>query len=495
MLVKEVGYRSEVNKCILKQGSMVNRDAAVWWEGFKRDIKKMSIKYSGERRKKERMRERKVRGELEKEEGRINMMTGRGLGEYVRLKEELGEIEREKCMGAIIRSRAKYLVEGEKCTGFFLGMEKRKQGKSYIARIEGKGGEMITDLVGIAKRVEEFYGDLFKEERIDRESLEVTIDSMGRSLSEEGRELCEGGIGEREIEQAIKGLARNKSPGLDGLTAEFYVEFWEVLVPLLHVLFEQLGGREELPADMSTGVISILFKKGCREKLENYRPLSMLNTDYKMLARVLSNRIKRVIGTVVGGTQAYSIPGRDISDTVSSIRDVFGHMKKEVGGVVVSLDLNKAFDRVNHTYLFRVLEKAGFGKGLVGWIRRIYAGAMSCVKVNGVITNVFKLGRSVRQGCPLSAMLYALSAEPLAALLMKNKDIRGVEVPGGGESLVFQYADDTTITVRNMESIKGIFESLKVYGGASGAKVNIEKSEYMVLGGRKEGGGDRAEGE
>ena len=481
-LLKDESYKGMVHEWINKQGSMDGEDEGEWWEDLKGKIKKMSIKFSHRKNKKGREKEGKLKEALVRELERIEGEIGRDLGVYNRLMDELGVIEREKCMGAIVRSRARYLVEGEKCTGFFLGMEKRKQGNNYIKQIEGEEGEVISDLVGIVKRVGDFYEDLFKKEGIDKECLEKALDSMEAVLTEEGKAMCEGEITKEEIEAAIDGMGKNKSPGLDGLTAEFYHEFKGTLSPILCKLFKCFEERDELPDGLSTGVISILFKKGSRDKLGNYRPLSMLNNDYKVLARVLSNRMKRVIGVVVGSTQAYSIPGRDISDTICSIRDIISYMKGGIGGVVMSLDLNKAFDRVNHEYLFKVLEKAGFGSGFTGWIRRIYRKAMSCVKVNGIVTNVFKLGRSVRQGCPLSAMLYALSAEPLAALLKKNEKVEGVVVPGGEVSVVYQYADDTTITVRDMESVKGVFESVEVYGRASGAKINIEKSEFMVLG-------------
>jgi len=126
-----------------------------------------------------------------------------------------------------------------------------------------------------------------------------------------------------------------------------------------------------MPASMMTGLVTLVHKKGDKDKLENYRPLSMFNGDYKMIARVLANRMKRVIGSVVGSTQACSIPGRDIADTINRIRDTLDYMKGGIGGIVVSLDLNKAFDRVDHGYLYRVLETMGFGHRLVGWIRRI----------------------------------------------------------------------------------------------------------------------------
>ena len=322
MLLKDESYKGMVYEWINKQGSMDGEDEGEWWEDLKEKIKKISIKFSCRRNKKGREREEKLKEELVRETERIEEEIGRDLGVYNRLKDELGVLEKEKCMGAIVRRRARYLVEGEKCTGFFWGMEIRKQGNNYIKQIEGKGGEVISDLVGIAKRVEKCYRDLFKEEGIDNECLEKALDSMEAVLTEEGKDLCEGEITKEEIEAAIDGMGRNKSPGLDGLTAEFYVEFKGILVPILQKLFKCFEERDELPDGLSTGVISILFKKGSRDKLGNYRPLSMLNNDYNILARVLSNRSKRVIGAVVGSTQAYSIPGRDISDTICSIRDI-----------------------------------------------------------------------------------------------------------------------------------------------------------------------------
>ena len=253
-------------------------------------------------------------------------------------------------------------------------------------------------------------------------------------------------------------------------------------MPVLERLFRWIEEKGEMPLSMSTGLVTVIHKKGSRVKLQNYRPLSMLNGDYKVLARVLANRVKQVIGKVVGSTQAYSIPGRDIADTISSIRDTIEYMKRDKGGIVVSLDLNKAFDRVDHDYLYRVLDKFGFGHRLVGWIKRMYDRAVSCVKINGIVTDAFRLERSVRQGCPLSALLYSLSAEPLAALLMQNDRIRGIELPERRVSLLFQYADDTTVTVRDRESVVEVLGSVELYGRASGAKINMEKSEIMYVG-------------
>lgn len=153
------------------------------------------------------------------------------------------------------------------------------------------------------------------------------------------------------------------------------------------------------------------------------------------------------------------------------------------GGIILCIDLNKAFDRVEHDYLEQTMRKFGFGNRMLEWINLLYSKAESCVKVNGVLTDPFPLERSVRQGCPMSALLYSISVEPLAIMVRADKKIKGIQIPNSGESVIHQYADDTTFTIKDAESIKKVMKHIEMYGKASGAKINIEKSEIMSIGG------------
>lgn len=120
-------------------------------------------------------------------------------------------------------------------------------------------------------------------------------------------------------------------------------------------------------------------------------------------------------------SQAYSIVGRDIADTICTISDVVENMGKDgKWGLVLSVDLNKAFDRVEHSFIEQTMVRYGFGDRIRKWIKLIYDNARSCVKINGVLTDSFPLERSVRRGCPLSALLYSITAEPLASLIKKK---------------------------------------------------------------------------
>lgn len=256
-----------------------------------------------------------------------------------------------------------------------------------------------------------------------------------------------------------------------------------MLVPILLDLFSQIEKNQPVPESMALGVITLVYKqKGSKELLGNYRPISLLNTDYKIIMKILAGRFKEVLASIVEPTQAYAVPGREVSDSVCAIRDIMEHMKTDgKGGIILSLDFNKAFDRVEHDFLFSVLNKVGFGKRVRSWIELMYSNARSRVKCNGLLTDPFDLERSVRQGCPMSSILYTLVAEPLAVLLKSDKGINSVELPDGLCSVVQQFADDTTIMVRDMVSVDRVISLVNFYGRASGSRINMEKSEIMFM--------------
>lgn len=154
------------------------------------------------------------------------------------------------------------------------------------------------------------------------------------------------------------------------------------------------------------------------------------------------------------------------------------------GGIVLSLDQEKAFDRVEHKYLFTVLERFGFGDRFLSWVKVFYTNIYSCVKCNGHLSPFFPVERSVRQGCPLSALLYAVVAEILGLACKADANAQGVHIPGTDEQTKnFQFADDTTFTLLNIESLVHVMRVVQSYCAASGANVNMSKSVLLRVGG------------
>lgn len=304
------------------------------WEKMKDKIKSISIRY-GKKRKRKMMREEEMlRERLREELSRAEDDERYSMEKYIRVKMELERYEREKCRGAILRSKAKYALEGERCTGFFLGLEKSKQSRTYIHEIKNKEGEVTADFVEILERVQEFYGELYKRGRVEEESIEEVLSSVEGSLSMEDKKWCDMDINVKEVSEAIEGLCSGRSPGSDGI--ELYKAYKTEIAPILVEVFKGIERTGVVQDRMVEGVIAIVYKKkGSKLDLGNYRPISLLNVDYKILTKVLANRVKRVAGEVVQPTQSYSIPGRDIADTVGTVRDVIyeeGRERRSRGG-------------------------------------------------------------------------------------------------------------------------------------------------------------------
>ena len=157
------------------------------------------------------------------------------------------------------------------------------------------------------------------------------------------------------------------------------------------------------------GVISLVFKRGDRLDARNWRPITLLNVDYKLASWVLVGRLLKVIHVVVGKDQTCGVPGRFIGENIALLRDIVAYASfSNVPAAVLSLDQEKAFNRVDWSFMLATLSKMGFGPSFVHWVRSFYTGVQSCVNVNGYLSAFFVLSRGVRQGCLLSPLLYVL---------------------------------------------------------------------------------------
>ena len=201
---------------------------------------------------------------------------------------------------------------------------------------------------------------------------------------------------------------------MDGRPIDFYKAFWlEMSVDLLEVLKDSLseGG---LPLSCRRAVITLIPKKGDLTDIKNWRPVSLLCSEYKILSKALGNRLAGVLGQVIHPDQRYFVPVRSIFDNISLIRDIFYVSKLlNLDCGLLSLDQEKAFDRVEHSYLWSALTAFGFGKNFIDMIRVLYCDVESMLKINGGLCAPFQVLRGIRQGCPLSGMLYSLAIEPL----------------------------------------------------------------------------------
>jgi hypothetical protein len=211
----------------------------------------------------------------------------------------------------------------------------------------------------------------------------------------------------------------------------------------------------------------------------------LLNTDYKIISKSLVNRLKRLANRFISNNQNSAVPGRSIYDTLHLLRNVFDYCReRDLPCLAVSLDQAKAFDKVDHEYLFYVMERMGIGPIFLSMARQLYTEIYSQVLVNGFLTVAFKVTRSVRQGCGLSPLLFNIAIEPLIISITQSLLFRGVPIPGGGgEERAICFADDLTLLAQNEFSVEIALSLFDVYSRASGAEINVAKTTALAVNG------------
>ena len=247
-------------------------------------------------------------------------------------------------------------------------------------------------------------------------------------------------------------------------------------------MFNEARTSGILPMTLRQASISLIAKKDKDPLLcSSYRPISLLNVDFKILSKVLARRLESVVPEIVSPNQTGFVKGRHSYSNLRKLFNIIHSTRLECPEVVVSLDAEKAFDRVEWKYLFFTLKKFGFEESFISWIELLYSSPLAAVVSNNTRSEYFPLGRGTRQGCPLSPLLFALAIEPLAVALRLCEGFKGV-LREGQELKVSLYADDLLLYMSDPTlSLPHVLDILKRFGGVSGYKLNLQKSELLPI--------------
>ena len=397
------------------------------------------------------------------------------------VKEEMSKIAEQRSKGVILRSKEKEVEEGEKCTRyFFKKIISRGEGMTCFKKEDGLLTDTKSDLMDF---IECFYRSLYDSKNPDNTATEHVLNFLEKTVLD--CEHLNDDFTLLEMEDSLKLFKRGRSPGEDGLPLEFYLTFWDLLAHDLLTVFKDLERLPRLPASFRVGIVTLLYKKGDRTDIRNWRPVTLLNFDSKLFSKVLALRMSRVLEGVIHPDQTCAVPGRKITDSLVLIRDTICYARdRKVPLIVLNLDFEKAFDRVSHQYLFRVLRKVGFPDRIIAWVGLLYRDITSKILVNGHLTNAVNIRSGVLQGSPLSALLYVLCVEPLAQMLRRDARIRGVTIPGGWGTVTkcVLYMDDVNVLCTDLLSVSRTLDLTDLYGRASGSRLNRDKTQAQLYG-------------
>ena len=302
-------------------------------------------------------------------------------------------------------------------------------------------------------------------------------------LSQDQCNEIEGVLTLDECWAALKSMGTGKSPGEDGFTVEFYRCFFDILGNDLLNSLNAAYENGEMSISQRRGVITLIPKENSDPReLSNWRPITLLNVDYKIASKAIVSRIEKFLPLLINSNQTGFMKGRYIGQNIRLINDIMEQTELQgIPGILLLLDFRKAFDTIEWGFIQQTLRLFNFGSCLRHWVKTLYTNSESTVLHNGFTTDFFKLSRGVRQGCPLSPYLFILGVEILATKIRHDDNVEGIKV-FQTEHKISQFADDTTLFLRNLNSVQNSITSVDQFGDISGLSLNVEKTKALWLG-------------
>ncbi|RVW55159.1 LINE-1 reverse transcriptase-like [Vitis vinifera] len=347
-------------------------------------------------------------------------------------------------------SRELWLREGDRNTGFFHRMANAHRRINAMSKIMINGVRLTEDQ-DMREGIANAYQQLLSESPGWKADIGGLLLNQISPSEADGIEVP---FSETEIFTALMGMNGDKAPGPDGFTIAFWQNSWETVKEDLLGLFKEFHDQNSFIKSLNHTFLVLIPKKGGGvEDLGDYRPISLLGGLYKLLAKVLANRLKKVIGKVISPDQNAFVKGRQILDGSLIANEVIDSWQKRgEKGIVCKLDIEKAYDSINWQFLLKVMQKMGFGSKWIGWMWNCISTVKYSVLVNGVPAGFFSSTKGLRQGDPLSPYLFIMGMEVLSVLITRAAEggfIKGCRIWRGREQAVkvthLLFADDTIV--------------------------------------------------
>lgn len=404
--------------------------------------------------------------------------------EFRRVKQELRDLRKHQETAAWQRCRPFVLRDGDKNTSYFHTKASNRRRRNKLTGLEDAHGTLHKKSEGMMAVVLDYFLHLFSRSR-----PEITMDDVdfvGRRLTDDMVSMLSRPYSRDEIEIALAEMHPCKSPGPDGFPALFYKRYWDKIGDDICGVVLDFLEHGHMPVGVNYTYVVLIPKTKKPTKMTDLRPISLCNVSYKIISKVLANRLKSILPDIIDDNQSAFVPGRLITDNILLSSKVFNSMRlnhaKKRGVMALKLDMSKAYDR-----LACVMIKMGFP---AIWIDRV----MTCVTsvtysflVNGVASEVLVLERGLRQGDPISPYLFLLCAEGLGNLIKKahaERLICGVSISCRAPLISHLFfADDSIVFARaNVQEANVILGILKTYEALSVQMVNFHKSEVSFNG-------------
>lgn len=410
--------------------------------------------------------------------------------EIDKIKKELMLAYREEEMYWRQKSREKWLRLGDRNSKFFHFSVKAARVRNYLRKLKDHLGRDQWSDGAKAEVAIQYFSELFATS--NPPSYEPVFQSMLPKVTPEMNRTLTGRVTKEEVREAIFSIEAESAPGPDGMSGAFFQKFWSEIGDEVTKEIQEVFETSVLPAEWNFTYICLLPKIPHPENMRDLRPISLCTVLYKTVSKIIVKRLQPLLGDLVSINQSAFVSERMIQDNIIIAHEVVhalrSHPSAEAEFMAVKTDMSKAYDRVEWSYLKALLQAMGFDELLISWVMMCISTASFAVLVNDQPYGSITPTRGIRQGDPLSPLLFVLCTEGLSHLLNvaeRNDLLTGIKFTDDGPSIHhLLFADDSLFICRaSEEQSSNLMKILKFYGEASGQCINLQKSS-ITFGGK-----------
>ncbi|KAL2930500.1 hypothetical protein RDABS01_035910 [Bienertia sinuspersici] len=318
------------------------------------------------------------------------------------------------------RAKAMWLKEGDSNTRFFHRSIKKRKFQQRILEIKDRTGEIQTDPSNISKAFEDYYKDLLGTAISNRTNIKQEIVNLGPCVTEEQANSLTREFSNSEIKQALFSIPGVKAPGPDGFNSTFYKEAWPLIGDEISNAIRDFFLHGQMLKQINCTKLTLIPKIQFPQSVSEFRPIACCNTIYKVITKLICSRLKTILPHIISPNQAGFIQGRQIFHNISIVQDLVGvyNRKATPPSCMLKVDIRKAYDSVDWEFLNEMLIALNFPQKFIGWIMACVTTASYSLCVNGSLHGFFQGKRGLRQGDPMSPLLFVICMEYLTRLII-----------------------------------------------------------------------------
>ena len=384
------------------------------------------------------------------------------------------------------KSFARWIKQADTvCKGFF-EPHRIKSHKSQPTSMRREDGSFTSNVIEMRDIASSFYSHLLTAVPLSRNNVikrEVVWASVSNRVSLDMQTSLLAPLQPSEVLLAAKALGKDVCPGVDGMGVSWYIEYWDMIGNVLTSAYQQILDNGYMPQEWTEGLIYLIPKgDGPLDDIRKWRPITLLNVVYKILAKTIARRVQPLLPQLIHDSQTGFVQERSIFDNIFLFWEMVAMAEQQQQDLaILFLDFEKAYDRVDWDFMEGTLQRMGFPMQWIRAVAALYRTAHSSLLFAGDVGSTFSLSRSVRQGCPLAPFLFILVSEAFSDYLRsRNVQIRGIALPIQGYTTMTvdsEFADDTALYVAaEKENLLNLQQAVTYFCDASGALINWDKS-------------------